>query len=152
MRKKILASTVAGASALALGAGLFAWSATVVTIEGVESAGAVDMVEGCFDGALVISQYDPIYVSSADQWYVTDINVAGGEASDGSGCEGQTLKVSYVNSISDATAQVGSVADLPVDVAFDQDVEVNDAAEGGFGVPLDEVTNWQVVISDEPVV
>jgi hypothetical protein len=159
MKKKTL-SIGAGAAALALGAGVFAWAPNQLTITGLSAAGQGEVTAACYTEELELTADDPSYDADLERWSIQSLQIVGANG-DASACEGQYVKVFKIDDMGFADLVGQEYVD-----SFDVDYDMNgfnainkfvflddDFTLSGFaGAGLDPngLAGWKIVISEKP--
>lgn len=105
--RKPLALAGAGVAALALGAGLFAWQAAVVTTTD-QTVGVGDIAAACTANDLVVTQNVPVWNGTG--WTLDGVTVSTAENVGNAACAGLDLTVTGVDGTGTATTLTGTEA------------------------------------------
>lgn len=139
MKKKALAVAASGTAALALGAGLFAWSANPVNVSNVMAAGTSSVVTACTTDAINIAQGNAVF--SDPDWTIGGATVTNSGVNGAQNCAGMTLTLSAFTA-QDALISSGSVSGLNIDVNgnFSEQIAM------GSPVAMNDLDHWTVTI------
>ena len=138
--KKLLAVVGGGTAAVALGAGLFAWQASVVNVSNVVAAGTSGAVVACTTDDLDIVQGAAFY--NGTNWAVTSATVSNSGANGAEACVGMKLTLTAVDSSNTPIASGFNVVAIDVNGDFNENVTV-----GPTPVNMSDLAYWTVVIN-----
>lgn len=139
MKRKALAVAGAGTAALALGAGLFAWSANQVTVTNVVAAGTSGAVVACTTDAINIAQDAAVW--NGTDWMVPGATLTNSGVNGAQNCVGMTMQLTAYDA-ANLPLQNGATT-----VSVDVNGDFNEQVTLGNAVNMNDLSYWTVSIS-----